>query len=216
MTRQEGSGKKEQLRKYPGLPVRAFSDLVLRKYHPRKGRLLVAEPTMLDPNFRFTVVLLTEFSRSGAVGFILNRLSSHVLNRLEESLESLPPLPVGWGGPVQPNMLHVLHAYPEIPGAIPVLPEEHIYWGGEFDAIRSGLESGNMDVRKVRFFLGYSGWAPAQLNHEIHEDSWIILPARAEVVFSENPDVRLWYKVLDESGIVHRLITLIPPDPMWN
>ncbi len=207
---------RHRLRYFPRLPLNSYNPLIVKHFHPKRGRLLVAEPLLFDPNFRHTVVLITEFSRHGVVGFILNRLSEFRLNQLGKDLEALPPLPVLWGGPVETNTLHYIHQYKDLPGAQPISPEEHLYWGGDFDVLFKALIKREIDPNRVRFFIGYSGWRPLQLNDELHRESWFILPARQKYVFTDTPNLQLWYRVLKESGVIHRLITLFPPNPMWN
>ncbi len=208
--------KINRLQRFPGFPIRSYDQLITRRFNPRKGRFLVAEPFMIDPNFKFTVVLLTEFSENGAMGFVLNRPTRFVLNDLNNDFKDMPPIPVSWGGPVEPNVLHYIHSYPDIPKAVPILPEEGIFWGGEFETIYRGLKRGAFSPDKIRFFIGYAGWMPAQLNKEMHEESWIVVPGKHEYVFDGPKDIRLWYKVLEDSGFVHKIITLVPPDPFWN
>jgi putative transcriptional regulator len=76
------------------------------------GRLLISEPFMMDPNFKRSVILLTEYSEEGAMGFILNHASEFLLGDLLPDL-SYSEIPVFIGGPVANNTLHFIHRCPE-------------------------------------------------------------------------------------------------------
>ncbi len=79
---------------------------------PAAGRLLVSEPFMMDPNFKRSVILLNEFSDAGAMGFVLNQQSEHLIGDLLPDV-SYSDLPVYIGGPVGTNMLHFIHRCPD-------------------------------------------------------------------------------------------------------
>src|SRR3990167_6862101 len=75
---------------------------------PQAGKLLLSEPFLEDPNFKRSVILLTEHNENGTVGFILNKPSNYKLN---EALQNFPAFdaPLFMGGPVQTDTLHFLH-----------------------------------------------------------------------------------------------------------
>src|SRR3546814_3568012 len=80
---------------------------MIGELRPEAGRLLLAEPFMLDPNFRRSVVYLTEYNDLGAVGFVLNQPSILTLKDIIEDINE--DFPVYIGGPVENNTLHFLH-----------------------------------------------------------------------------------------------------------
>ncbi|QXD16620.1 YqgE/AlgH family protein [Rhodocaloribacter litoris] len=180
---------------------------------PTTGTLLIAPPLMEDPNFRRTVVLLCEHGEEGSFGLILNRpLTLHLQDVLDDVLDYDTPLSLG--GPVQPNTLHFLHRFGErIPGAVPVL--EDVYWGGDFEALKHLLTGERVTGEALRFFLGYAGWSPGQLEEEIEQGGWFLSPASGDVVFAEVPE-RLWRAVLRRKGGEYAILANFPDDPRLN
>ena len=180
---------------------------------PVPGCLLVAEPPMPDPNFKRTVILLCEHTMEGSFGLVLNRPAGVRLS--EVATVDLPFDAELWqGGPVQPDTLHYVHPYRDsLPGALPVL--EGVYWGGEFDALSDGLVSGALDAERVRFFVGYSGWGPGQLDAEFDDGSWIVREATPGVAFAEDDDA-LWRDILRGMGGEYALLANFPDDPRLN
>ena len=180
---------------------------------PSPGVLLVAEPPMGDPNFKRTVILLCEHNLDGSFGLVLNRPSKQ---HLSEVAAEPPPFDVElWlGGPVQTDTLHYLHPYGDmVDGAMPVLDD--VYWGGEFEQILDGLERTWFVLDRFRFFVGYSGWGPGQLDAEVDDGAWMVLPGSPETVFSESDDA-LWRQVLRELGGEYALLSTFPDDPRMN
>ena len=98
---------------------------------PTKGKLLVAEPSILsDSSFNRSVVLLTEHNDSGSVGFIFNKPSPYLISDLIPDIES--SLKVYFGGPVSEDNLYFVHKVPElIPDSIEIA--DGIFWGGDFE-----------------------------------------------------------------------------------
>src|SRR3954467_6092647 len=101
---------------------------------PDAGRLLISEPFMMDPNFKRSVILLTEYSEAGAMGFVLNHQSEYLLGDL---LPDLPysEMPVYIGGPVGEDTLHFIHrCNDKISGGIEI--GDGIFWGGDFEMVK--------------------------------------------------------------------------------
>ena len=151
---------------------------------PAKGKILISEPFLPDTFFNRTIVYLTDHSEKGSIGFILNKkLELKICDALEgfdgweESLNM--------GGPVAPDTLHYLHSLGRlIPKSVKV--ERNIFWGGDIDTIRELIKNGKVKDNQLRFFLGYSGWSPGQLERELKEDSWVIA--------SINSNIENWFK----------------------
>ena len=177
------------------------------------GVLLVAEPALLDPNFRRTVVLLCDHNDEGSFGLILNRPTElHLGEVLAESIALDAPL--YFGGPVQTDSLHYLHAYAdEVDEAVAVL--DGVGWGGPFDEIIEQVQQGTLDADGFRFYVGYSGWGAGQLAEEIDEGGWIVLPGSAAAVFGGDPTV-LWRDVMRSLGGEYALLSTYPDDPRMN
>jgi putative transcriptional regulator len=173
-----------------------------------QGQLLISSPLLQDPNFRRTVVLMTHHDEEGAMGLVLSRPSEI---RVADAVPELADLPgadehVYVGGPVQPEAVVVLiehQAEPELPivGNIAFMPAE--------------ADVGELDAVRTRVFAGYSGWGAGQLEGELGESSWIIVPAEPDDVFAPDPD-ELWRTVLHRKGGKFTLIATMPYDPKLN
>jgi putative transcriptional regulator len=84
--------------------------------------------------------------------------------------------PVFYGGPVQMDTIHFLHQYPEkIPGGYEIA--EGVFWGGDFDVAIQMIRKGEVNLQRIRFYIGYSGWGTGQLNDELKEKSWLTVKA---------------------------------------
>ncbi len=178
----------------------------------RPGVLLVAPPMLQDPNFKRSVVLLCEHSGEGSFGLMLNRPLDL---QLKDVLEDIAPFEdhLSLGGPVEPNTLHFLHRFEEVPQAIRVADD--IYWGGEFEAIKDLARSGQAHGESLRFFLGYAGWTTGQLGQEVEAGGWILAEADSSRVFPEEP-FRLWRLILRNMGGEYAVLANFPDDPRLN
>lgn len=180
------------------------------QFKPEKGKFLLSEPTLFDPNFARTVCLLVEHNTKGSLGFVLNRPLSLKVSDLDESLSQLE-FPLYEGGPVQLDTLHYVHSFPEITGAEKVF--EGVFWGGELESLL--LRSHELNNQNCRFFLGYSGWGTGQLDMEVEAKTWIINRASKKQLFTENIE-SLWEDILrSEGGDIAKLANY-PRDPSWN
>ncbi len=177
-----------------------------------RGRFLVAETQLLDPNFAHTVILLTDHGEDGAVGLIVNRKTDLEASRLMPGVEGLAdrPTPVFIGGPVEPRRIQLLIRTDRQPGeAAPVLP------GVWTTASRDQLETSIADpASRFRVYAGYAGWAPGQLENEVARGDWHILPAAEAGVFDANPET-LWKRLIDRASMrFARLAVRYPGSPM--
>jgi putative transcriptional regulator len=177
----------------------------------KKGMLLIAEPFMKDPNFQRSVVLLCEHQYSGTFGITVNKQMNKVVGDYIEEL-SFCDLPIHDGGPVSRDHIHFLHQYPDlISGGQEIA--DGIYWGGEFSELVSLLKTEGQ--KKIRFYLGYSGWGENQLESEMKEKSWLILPATRALVLSTSTD-QIWKEAVKSLGDEYRPIINYPLDPSYN
>jgi putative transcriptional regulator len=176
-----------------------------------RGKLLIASPTLVDPNFARTVVFITEHNTDGAMGIVLNRPS-------ETSAESVVPElaeiaggePVYVGGPVQPEALVLLAEFSDPQAAAWIVVAD------------VGLASADVDldeladaVRRGRVYAGYSGWGAGQLEGELEEEAWIVEPPLPAELFPDDPEA-LWHDVLERKGGQYALIARMPDDPSQN
>ena len=118
------------------------------------------------------------------------------------------------GGPVQQDTLHYLHRHKGIEGAVEVL--DGIYWGGEFEEIMSKIEIGELSEHNIKFFLGYSGWSPGQLDEELKANSWIVSDQVSEELIFETEHEQMWKKVLKDMGGRFSMFANYPVDPQMN
>ena len=177
-----------------------------------KGRLLLASPALFDPNFRRTVVLVTEHNDEGAAGLVLNRQSE------TEVAEAVPDLQelvdegerVYVGGPVQQEAVLVLAEFEDTSEAAMLVVDDigFVPGDGDFNLLAGA-------TRRARVFAGYAGWGPGQLEDEIEESSWIVEPSGRLDLFSA-PETDLWGSVLRKKGGVYRVVALMPDDPSSN
>jgi putative transcriptional regulator len=180
---------------------------------PAKGRLLIAEPFLKDPNFIRSVILLCEVQKAGCFGFVINKLADSTLGDLVTGLEHLS-VPVYYGGPVQDTTIHFLHTYPEfIKGGFPIT--ENVYWGGDFEIATALITSGEISTEGIRFYLGYSGWEENQLQDELKEGSWVVSKSNKDIIFL--PEVeKMWKEAMMGMGGDYKLLVNAPIDPQLN
>lgn len=179
----------------------------------KPGTLLISEPYLPDDNFRRTVILICEHTNSHSFGLVLNHPRGNILETKvmdEVGLE----LPLFSGGPVDPTIMQFIHRRPDIiPNGVNL--GDGLYWAGDFEtAIRSIVES-DIALTDIKFFIGYSGWGPGQLNREIKQNAWILSHANLEYLFQTDPE-KLWRKVLYDLGGDYRLLSTYPVDPSLN
>src|SRR5690606_7358597 len=122
------------------------------KIKPEKGRLLISEPFLPDPNFERTVVLLCEHNEEGSFGFVLNKPSILKVNEVMEEITELDNR-VYVGGPVQQDTLHFIHRNTSMAQAVEIV--DQIYWGGAFENLMLLCETQQIMAKDIRFFLGY-------------------------------------------------------------
>lgn len=165
------------------------------------GTLLVAEPSMPDPRFRETVILLLRHDRTGAVGLILNRPSSIGLNKVfpHASVFERHGGILFHGGPVAQDRLSVLWQGKTIPPGLEALPDEMAVSGPK-ELIHYLARSEGLDPQ-YRVFAGYCGWKPGQLRRELESGDWSLRPSGRIHIFAVAPSM-LWQRLQATSGAV--------------
>ncbi|HTU80320.1 MAG TPA: YqgE/AlgH family protein [Solirubrobacteraceae bacterium] len=176
------------------------------------GQLLLAAPSLHDPNFKRTVVLVGMHGEDGAMGVVLNRPSTltvgEAVPQLQEVIGESETLYVG--GPVQPSSVVFLAEFLD-PSLAGVLVLGRI----GFPAPDTDLEQLAGATERRRLFAGHAGWGPGQLDAEIADGDWISHPAEPRDVFTEIPG-ELWSEVLTRKGGGYALVARMPPDPSVN
>jgi len=167
------------------------------------GKLLVAAPSMDDPNFTKTVIFMVEHNEHGALGIVINRVlgkapAAEVLKGLGVDAKGASgQMRVFLGGPVEPLLAFVVHStdYADadtrtIADGIAVTGDAQI-----LEAISHGKGPHNSLLA-----LGYAGWGPGQLESEMAHDAWYVAPADPEIVFGNDIDGK-WKRALAVSGV---------------
>jgi putative transcriptional regulator len=176
------------------------------------GQLLLASPSLLDPNFVRTVVLIGIHSEDGAMGVVLNRPSTVTVQdavpQLEDVVGALDPVYVG--GPVQQSSVVFLAEFLE-----PSLAGTLVLGRIGFPAPDAGVQQLSEGTSRSRVFAGHAGWGAGQLDAEIEGGDWITHPAQPQDVFTDVPD-ELWSSVLTRMGGSYALIARMPLDPSVN
>lgn len=181
-----------------------------------RGRLLVATPGLVDPNFDRTVVLVLEHGDEGALGLVLNRPSEVTVG---DALPEWGPLTaepgvVFVGGPVATGTVICLArggtAEPS-GGWTPLF--------GDLGTVDAGRAPGDLDVRlgpgAVRVFSGYAGWGGGQLEHEVEAGGWFVVDGRPGDSHTPDPG-GLWRAVLGRQRGALALFAQCPADPSTN
>jgi putative transcriptional regulator len=164
------------------------------------GQLLIAMPGMSDPRFERSVIYMCAHSEQGAMGIIINKTTpmmsfGELLSQLdlagEDALsppDELMQMPVLFGGPVEQGRGFVLHTsdYFTADSSLPVA--ENIALTATVDILRA-MAKGEGPQRAV-LALGYSGWAPGQLENEIQHNGWLTCQADEDLVFGVDFDDR--------------------------
>ena len=178
-----------------------------------RGRLLVATPPLVDPNFDRSVVLMLEHGDEGALGIILNRPTDATLATVlpEWHTHASAPGVVFSGGPVAPEAVIALArgGRATSPGWVSVLEEV-----GSVDV---GRDPDDLEFRidALRVFVGYAGWGPGQLEAELAEQAWFVVPTRASDPFCHRPE-DLWRDVLRRQRGRVAMFANYPADPESN
>jgi len=180
---------------------------------PGAGKLLLAEPFMVDPYFGRSVVLLTEHNENGTIGFILNK---PIEIKLKDAVGELPPFDsnIHLGGPVARETLHFLHTEGKlIDGSLEII--KGLFWGGNFETLKKLISQDKIKPESVKFFVGYAGWETKQLENELEQRSWIVLPGKIKDIMRRNP-ANLWKDILKGMGNEFAAIADFPVDPNLN
>mgnify|MGYP000259407280 CR=1 FL=1 len=181
---------------------------------PTKGNLLFAEPTIIgDMSFNRSVILLTNHSKEGSIGFILNKPLQFTISDLIPEIEI--SFKVYNGGPVEQDNLYFIHKSPKlIPNSIEI--SNGIFWGGHFETVVKLIKNRQIQPKDIKFFLGYSGWDYNQLEEELKTNAWIVSKNIYKQDIIEKEDKFFWKNKMVELGGDYSIWSNAPENPSYN
>lgn len=179
------------------------------------GSILLAEPSLMgDIQFQRSVILVTEYSKNGVVGFIANKPLTYTISEiLPETTEEFR---IYNGGPVEQDNLYFLHSRPDlIPDSIEVC--HGVYWGGDFDVVAKLIIEKKITPNEIKFFLGYTGWDFDQLNDELNSNTWIVKNSEEDIknLLKDTTDC-FWSNSMKSLGGEYQLWANSPENPTYN
>lgn len=179
----------------------------------KKGRLLISEPSLIDPTFFKSIVLITHHSYDESIGLIINQRTEINLNEIITNITE-DEFPVYIGGPVERNTIHFIHTLgANIPNTKKIT--EGLYWGGDFDTVITLMNKKEISKNEIRFFAGYSGWGEDQLNNEIREDGWIIHESDIDICMQYSSE-KLWGDLIKTKKTKYAIWANMPKNPNLN
>ncbi len=189
-----------------------------------EGYFLVSETELLDPNFHRTVVLIVNHNAEGAFGLVVNRPADITLGDIVTEFEHEPigALPAFIGGPVEQHYLFTLHSGlpPHAESQYALHPAEGLVFEPVFHAmegyLRSQWAASEEPLQpRINFYLGYAGWAPGQLENELAQAAWLVIPATPEIVFHPEPGEG-WTAALIRKGGIYHVVAQTGSKPSLN
>ncbi len=183
-------------------------------FNLKKGDIILAEPFMENPHFKDAVIVITEHSENnGTVGFIINKT---LKLRMKEVVEDFPEIDLDllYGGPVQTDTLHYVHTYGDIlSDSLHVT--KNLYWGGDFMQLKALIRQRVIQPEGIRFYLGYSGWSPGQLEEEFEEGTWMQSKLDLNYLFKTKLK-KVWPRAMADKGNEFTVIAKMPGSISWN
>lgn len=174
-----------------------------------KGYFLIAMPSLMDPNFRRSVTCISEHTKQGAVGIVINQVHEGLNGQMifeefdipfEDAAKSIP---IHIGGPVSASELFVLHGPP-------------LDWDGSLTVTDSLALSNSLGILKAiaqgngpqsyLLSLGCAGWAPGQLEWELSQNAWLVCPGSHDILFDTPVEAR-WERAIKTLGIDPHLLS---------
>lgn len=187
--------------------------MALNNISVSRGKLLLAEPMLNESYFKRAVILITEHNKNGSIGFILNKQVDLRLNEAIVEFENFH-FPLYLGGPVGKDNIFYIHTLgEEITGSTEII--EGIFFGGDFDVLKKCMKEGLLNENNCKFFIGYSGWDPKQLQSELDENSWIVSQATPQNILNTEGKT-MWANTLRSMGKEFALLSNFPENPSLN
>lgn len=180
---------------------------------PQAGSLLISEPHLNDFFFERSVVLLADHSEEGSFGLIINKPLKARFNDIVKDFPSFDA-PVYLGGPVKTDSLFFVHTLGSRISESSLIMDG-LYWGGKLDEVQTLLMDGQISANQIRFFVGYAGWSPNQLDEEMEKHSWIVKMASLEDIIITDP-LTLWQRTIRSLGQEYAIWSNYPANPILN
>lgn len=166
------------------------------------GKLLIATPALTDSCFEKSVIYILAHDNTGAMGLVINHVinntqCSTILNHLNIDCSGLvEEMPIHFGGPIESTRGFVLHTSDYSKDAFQLdLP---FSLSSNVEILKE-IGAGKGPSKKI-FALGYAGWEAGQLDQEVKENQWIVVPASEEIIF-EIANHTKWMKAAESIGI---------------
>ena len=172
----------------------------------KAGRILIAVPFFSDIFFNRSVILLTDYEKDSCAGLILNRKSDFSVRKVINEIKVDDPIYVG--GPVMTNNLFCIHNHENSEGTSKLLPGVFV---GFDDVFLSLIEHKAIKSLRYKFFVGYSGWSPGQLEMEIQNKMWLVAHANPDLIF-QVPAEELWATAVAYLGDDYKHWLNLPQD----
>lgn len=164
------------------------------EFELRAGRILISAPFYNDLVFNRSVVLLTDYSSLSVTGLILNHRLPFTVNQLVPELKVKSSMFLG--GPVQPNLLFLVHNFDSCKTASVIAPDIYI---GYDHVLLALIEQAAISTMRYRFIMGYAGWSAGQLETEIQRNMWVIGNPTTDLVFKTPPE-KVWTRAVEILG----------------
>lgn len=183
---------------------------------PTVGSLLVSEPFLKEQWFRHSVICLVDYSEGdSAMGVVMNRPSGQSLQSLIDGVTTHEEIPVWIGGPMSLDRLFFIHTLGElIPNSREISPG--LYIGGDFDEMLEYVNGGLQTEGCIRFFVGYSGWSPGQLDQELRDHVWAVGQSDTPRDLLTGGDDSYWHRYVKRLGEAFRNWLYHPINPQLN
>jgi putative transcriptional regulator len=187
--------------------------MTIKNIAPAEGKLLIAEPSLLESYFNRSIVLLADHNENGSFGIIINKPTDYKVNDIIKSFPEFES-DIYIGGPLKTDNLFVIHSLGKaISNSIKIA--EGVYWGGDFELITNLCKEKKIAADQIRFCVGYAGWTPNQLELEIKEKSWVVAETTSEEIF-KTPHEKLWPNKMKSLGYEHAIWANLPSNPFLN
>lgn len=177
---------------------------------PRAGSLLIANPMLLDRSFNRAVIFILSISSQNAhCGLNISKPTNFTLADLDLDTELPDNLPIYFGGPVGTDRLFMLHDIPDLLTHSMHIAN-NIYISSDLKQLQKIAPLVDDLSRHVRFFIGYAGWNPNQLDDEINSGAWVVSPTPSAKLMFRTPAEELWTREVTRLGEEYQCWTLIP------